>query len=62
MNTDTGVAGTEGAWNASFLNDERHSLLLGGSSIGVASYPRFVTKPTGDMIMTFRTAAAATAT
>ena len=44
-----------GTWDQSILNAERSSLNAGGSTITDVTYPRFITKPDGDMIMTYRT-------
>ncbi len=57
INSDPGVAtnpaGT--AWNASILNPETNVLNAGENPIPGVTYPRFITKPGGDMVMTYRT-------
>ncbi len=56
MDTATGVATSPvGTWNVGILNAERSSLNAGGSTITDVTYPRYITKPNGDMILTYRT-------
>ena len=54
MNTATGVTSPGGTWDASILNAERSSLNIGGTTFPDVTYPRYITKPSGDMILTFR--------
>jgi len=55
MNSSTGVVTSPGGtWDSSILT-ARGSLNAGGSSITDVTYPRFITKPNGDLIMTYRT-------
>jgi autotransporter-associated beta strand protein len=57
MNTTTGLATNPGAatWNSTIFNAERSALNAGGSTIGDVTYPQFITKANGDMLMNYRT-------
>ena len=55
--TDAGVTTNPAAatWDSGILNAERSSLNLGGSSVYSVTYPRFITAPSGDLLMSYRT-------
>lgn len=53
--TDAGVATSPGGtWDSSIIGDERNSLDPGGASIQEVTYVRFIPKPGGDLVMTYR--------